>query len=344
VQNYYPNRLIIFLIQWFCCLLLLFVFTGSPRAEPAQDDFNRCLADLYSTALNEGVSADTFQLATADLTPDMRTVDRMERQVELTLTTSEYLGRQVTEDRIRAGRLKLEKHRELLINIENSYGVNPGIIVAIWGMESSFGAAAGNFPVIQSLATLSCYGRRQPFFRNEFVSALRILERGDITADDFLGSWAGAFGQTQFIPTSFERLAVDYNGDGRRDIIGSVADALASAANYLKQAGWVTGQTWGFEVSVPPVFISPISDWREHKTLEFWQEQGLTRADGSPLITKDLPATTKAGLIATGNSNSPYFLVLANFNALHRYNPAVNYALAIGLLADRIRTSEKYRG
>jgi lytic murein transglycosylase len=337
VQNVYPNKLSIFSAQWLCAFLLLSMFAGTLRAEGITDDFSRCLADLSLTALDEGVSADIFHQATVGLTPDMRTVELMERQVELTLTVAEYLARQVTDDRIRTGRSKQAEQRELLADIEDHYGVDPAIIVAIWGMESSFGAAAGNFPVIRSLATLSCYGRRQPFFRHQFFSALKILEREDIAADDFLGSWAGAFGQTQFIPTSFERLAVDYDHDGRRDTIGSVADALASTANYLKQAGWVMGQPWGFAVHPPLAFSSPVNDWRERKPLSYWQEQGLTRADGSPLTTENLPSTTPAGLVATENKSGPYFLVLANFDALYRYNPAVNYALAIAHLADLLR-------
>jgi lytic murein transglycosylase len=337
VQNFRPDRLSIFLAQWLCGFLLLMMLAGSPRAEGITDDFNRCLADLRVTALDKGVSAAMFHQATAGLTPDMRTVELMERQVELTLTVAEYLARQVTDDRIRTGRSKQAEQRELLADIENHYGVDPAIIVAIWGMESSFGAAAGNFPVIRSLATLGCFGRRQPFFRNQFISAMKILEREDIAAEDFLGSWAGAFGQTQFIPTSFERLAVDYDLDGRRDTIGSVADALASTANYLKQAGWVAGQPWGFAVHPPVTFTSPVNDWRERQPLSFWQGQGLTRADGSPLTTEDLPATTPAGLVAPENNSGPYFLVLANFDALYRYNPAVNYALAIAHLADLLR-------
>jgi lytic murein transglycosylase len=340
VQKGKLNRLGIFMVPSLCGFFLVLSFTGALHAQASTGDFSRCLADLRTTALDVGVSAATFQQATTGLTPDLKTLDRMDRQVELTLTVAEYLARQVTDDRVRTGRTKLADHHELLADIEQRYGVDPAIIVAIWGMESSFGAAAGNFSVIRSLATLSCYGRRQPFFRNEFTSALKILEREEIGADDFLGSWAGAFGQTQFIPTSFERLAVDYNNDGRRDIIGHVGDALASAANYLKQAGWLAGQPWGFSVRVPPDFTSPVSDWKEPKPLSFWQEQGLTRADGSPLATENLSATTRAGLIVAEKTSDSYFVVLTNFDALHRYNPAVNYALAIAHLADRIREYE----
>ena len=337
VQDLKLNRLAAFSISWLCSLLLILIFAGALHAQASTDDFSRCLTELYNTALDKGISAAMLQQATAGLTPDPRTIDRMDRQVELTLTVAEYLARQVTDDRIRTGRSKLIEQRELLADIELRYGVDPAIIVAIWGMESSFGAAAGHFSVIRSLATLSCYGRRQPFFRNEFFSALNILDRDEMAADDFLGSWAGAFGQTQFMPTSFERLAVDYNNDGRRDIIGNIGDALASAANYLQQAGWVAGEPWGFAVRVPLDFVSPVSHWSEDKPLIFWHEQGLTRGDGSPLATENLAATTRAGLLAAEKSSTGYFLVLPNFDALYRYNPAVNYALAIAYLADLIR-------
>jgi lytic murein transglycosylase len=337
VTYFWPQKFVIFHSHWFFVVLLILMLVSAPRAEANTNDFNSCLADLRIAAGKEGVADKTFRQATDGLSPDLRTVERMERQVEFTLTFTEYLARQVSAARIHTGRAKLAEHNELLADIEARYGVDPAIIVAIWGMESSYGAASGNYSVVQSLATLSCYGRRQPFFRNEFFSALRILEQGDVTMDDFIGSWAGAFGQTQFLPTSFERLAVDHSGDGRRDIIGNIADALASAANYLRQAGWKPAQTWGFAVRVPAAFTPPGSNWRERKPLSFWQEQGLKRADGSPLITADLSATAQAGLVATGNNSDPYFLVFANFDALHRYNPAVNYALAIGHLADYIR-------
>ena len=337
MQHHRANRFIILFSLWLCGALLMFVFAGSVHPAGTTVDFARCLDELRTTALNEGVSAETFGRATDGLTPDMRTVANMERQVEFTLTFTEYLARQVTAARIDTGRAKLAEHGDLLAGIEARYGVDPAIIVAIWGMESSFGAAAGNFPVVQSLATLSCFGRRQPFFRNELFSALRILEQGDVAMDDFRGSWAGAFGQTQFLPTSFERLAIDYSGDGHRDIIGSVPDALASAAHYLQQARWQQGLPWGFAVNAPATFSLPVGDWKERQPLSFWQEQGFKRADGSALITAELPAPTPAGLVATGSGSDPYFLVLANFDALHRYNPAINYALAIGHLADRIR-------
>lgn len=337
VQNVKTNRQAILFVQWLCLLLLTLIVARPLHPQEITDDFSRCLADLRTAADNVGISTETFIQATTGLTPDLRTLERMDRQVELTLTVAEYLARQVTDDRIRIGRSKLTEQRELLADIELRYGVDPAIIVAIWGMESSFGAAAGHFPVIRSLATLSCYGRRQPFFRNEFLSALNILERDEIAADNFLGSWAGAFGQTQFMPTSFERLAVDYNNDGLRDIIGNLGDALASAANYLQQAGWVAGEPWGFAVRVPPDFVSPVSHWSEDKPLSFWHEQGLTRGDGSPLATENLAATTRAGLIGAEKNSAGYFLVLPNFDALYRYNPAVNYALAIAYLADRIR-------
>ena len=321
-----------------CCLLAAFFLAiPSKSADSAQSvDFHACLAQLQEVAIQQGISAEMFDRATAQIVPDMRVIERLDRQPEAILSFTDYLQRQVTEGRIRTGRAKMVEYHQLLSEIEARYGVDPAILVAIWGMESSFGAAAGNFPVVQSLATLSCYGRRQPFFRNEFYSALRILEHGDVTEQNFLGSWAGAFGQTQFLPSTFERLAVDHTGDGRRNIIGSVSDALASAANYLKHAGWQPGMPWGFEVITPNRLETSDIDWRGHKPLGYWQAQGVTRPDGL-LITEHLSETVNAGLLMTEQSGGTHFLVLTNFNALYHYNPAVNYALAIAHLAERLR-------
>ncbi len=310
--------------------------TGTPGAEATIDDFNRCLVELRTTALDQGVSAATFRQATDGLTPDMKTVERMNRQAEFTLTFADYLAQQVNNGRIRAGQSKLAENRQLLNDIEARYGVDAKIIVAIWGMESSFGAAAGSLPVVRSLATLSCYGRRQPFFRKEFLSALRILEQGDVTRNNFLGSWAGAFGQTQFLPTSFERLAVDFSGDGRRDIISSTADALASAANYLQQAGWTDNESWGVEVALPAGFTPSTPNRHERRPLSFWSQQGMKRSDGTPLIQPPLTGNTRAGLLIPARSSDQAFLVLPNFEALIRYNPSEFYALTVGIFADRI--------
>lgn len=301
------------------------------------EDFHTCLAQLAEGATQQGVSPEVFNRATDQLSPNMRAVGLLDRQPEFTLSFSDYLQRQVTAERIRIGRVKVVEQRELLNEIEVRYGVDPEIIVAIWGMESSFGAAAGNFPIVQSLATLSCFGRRQSFYRSQFYSALRILEQGDVTEQEFVGSWAGAFGQTQFLPTSFERLAVDHSGDGRRNVIGNVADALASAANYLKHAGWQPGMPWGFEVSVPNELDTSDFTWRDRKPLSFWNTKDITRADNQPLITDQLPETVEAGLFTAGNNESSHFLLLANFEALYRYNPAMNYALSIAHLAEQLR-------
>ena len=321
-----------------CCLLVVFLLATSPNAANSAEpsDFPACLTQLQAAAQQQGVSPEVFVRATVGIKPDGRVLERLDRQPESTLSLADYLMRQVTEGRIRTGRAKMAAHHQLLTEIEARYGVDPAILVAIWGMESSFGAAAGSFPVIQSLATLSCYGRRQSFFRNEFYSALRILEQGHVTEQEFVGSWAGAFGQTQFLPTSFERLAVDHSGDGRRNIIGNTADALASAANYLKYAGWQPGMPWGFEVNTPIGLETSDLDWRTRHPLGFWKELGITRADDAPLISEHLPETLKAGLLTAGNNDRGHFLVLSNFDALHRYNPAVNYALAIAHLAQRL--------
>ncbi len=331
----------VFCCRLFCCLLVCFLPVSIVNTATAKaldtSSFVRCIDELGNSAEKQGVSTEIFNKATAEIAPDMRIVARLDKQPEFSLSRSAYLARQVTAERIRTGRTKMDEHRELLREIEAHYGVDPAILVAIWGMESSYGAAAGNVPVVQSLATLSCYGRRQSFFRNEFYSALRILEEGDIKLNEFLGSWAGAFGQTQFLPSSFERLAVDYSGDGQRNVIGNISDALASAANYLKDAGWQPGWPWGFAVSVPGGANATDYHWKDRNSLGFWKEQGVRRLDGSPLITAQLPATTAAGLLASEDGAGSHFLVLTNFEALHRYNPAVNYALAIASLAEHLR-------
>lgn len=316
-------------------LLSVFFFVAGPSY--ATENFHDCLGQLRELAAKAEIPTETFDNLTGHLSADAETLARLDRQPELTTPIDQYLQQLVSDARIRQGQQKLIEHQELLAQIETVYGVDPAIVVAIWGLESSYGSNSGRFEILRSLATLSCFGRRQDFFRSEFNSALRILQRGDIPAEQFYGSWAGAFGQTQFLPSSFERTAVDFSGDGRRDIINNVADALASAAHYLQQAGWQADQPWGFEVTAPAAAIPAGASRRDHKPLSFWAAQGFVRVDGSPLITAPLTDTAQAGLLLPAGSDGPRFLVLPNFEALFRYNPAESYALAVGLLADRLR-------
>ncbi len=304
------------------------LLTVSPGA--ARADFADCLASLRPAALASGVSEHTYSAATGTLQPDMKVLDFLNQQPEFKTPIWDYLAGLVDEERVADGKAEIAKWSPVLARIEGRFGVDRATVVAVWGVESDFGRSMGKRPLIQSLATLSCFGRRQAYYRGELNAALRILDHGDIAADRLTGSWAGAFGQTQFMPSTFHRLAVDFEGNGRRDIVNSVPDALASTANYLKRSGWVTGLSWGFEVKLPEHFSGP-SGRRDKRPMAFWSAQGLRRIDGRPL------GDGVAGLHLPEGTRGPAFLVTRNFDAFYAYNPAEAYALAIALLSDRLR-------
>ena len=217
--------------------------------------------------------------------------------------------------------------------VARAYGVDGSIIAAIWGVESNFGVRSGNRPVLRSTATLACVGRRQDYFRGEFFAALEILQRGDIPSERFIGSWAGAFGPTQFMPTTFLRYAVDFDGDGHRDVIDSVPDMVASTANNLKLDGWVRGENWGYEVTVPRNFNYLLTGSLRQMSVRDWEHLGLHRADGKPFPH---PAD-RGSVILPAGARGPAFLILQNFRVIMKYNPAEAYALGTGYLADRMR-------
>ena len=220
----------------------------------ASADFGVCLERLWPEAAKRGVSRASYEKYALTLTPDMKIMEFMDSQPEFTKALWDYLDLLVTDARIARGREILAQYADIFDTVEKAYGVDRYIITAIWGIESNFSTAGGERPVVRSTATLACIGRRQAYFRDEFLSALEILHRGDVRPEQLKGSWAGAFGPTQFMPTSFKRFAVDFDGDGRRDVVNSVPDLIASTANNLKKDGWVAGQTWGYEVTVPPGF------------------------------------------------------------------------------------------
>jgi len=227
----------------------------------------------------------------------------------------------------------LQQHASTLARVEAEYGVDPETVVAVWGVESDFGRTFGNRPLLQSLTTLSCMGRRQDFFRDELIATLQIIQAGDVPADKLVGSWAGAFGHTQFMPSTFQRIAVDFDGDGRRDLVGSVPDALASTAHYLDRSGWQSGQPWGYEVRLPAGFDVSVSGRTSRRPLSYWVERGVTRADGSAIA----PSAARAALLLPAGNAGPAFLVFRNFDAIYSYNAAESYALAIAHLSDRLR-------
>jgi len=310
-----------------------------------QEEFQQCLESLRPAALKTGITDATWQLYTEKLTPDLSLLPRLNKQPEFSQPIWDYIAGLVDDERVDLAKRKMASYDSELTQISAQYRVPREAIVAIWGIESNFGQNAGRLPLLRSLSTLSCLGRRQVFFRGEFFATLRILQAGDFTEDRLKGSWAGAFGQTQFMPSTFERVAVDFDGDGRRDLIDNTADALASTANYLKLANWVSGQPWGIEVKLPEGFDAAGEGRRNKRSLSVWMQRGLLRVDGMPIIepsgmdtppTNPVTADTLAGLLLPAGANGPAFLVMRNFDAFYSYNAAESYGLAIAHLADRI--------
>ena len=303
----------------------------------AAANFRNCLAGLWPLAERRGVSRALFEANVAGLTPDLRIMDLLDAQPEFTKSFWDYLDLLVNEDRIQNGRAILAQHRATFDAVEKAYGVDRHFIAAIWGVESNYGTQIGERSVIRSTATLACVGRRQDYFREEFLSALEILARGDVKADHLKGSWAGAFGPTQYMPTSFKRYAVD-DGDGRRDVVDSVPDVIASTANNLKKDGWVAGQTWGYEIVVPEGFNFMLADRSRVMAVREWERLGIRRAGGKAFPRAD----DRAYLLVPAGAQGPGFLMLQNFRVIMKYNPAEAYALAIGHLADRLRGGEPF--
>ena len=304
---------------------------------PSSNTFQNCLANLKSQAISKGVSAATYDRYTQNLTPDYSVIEKLNYQPEFSTPIWDYLSGLVDEERVQLGRQKLQQHRSVLDRVAARYGVPAETIVAVWGVESNFGDIAGKYLLLQSLGTLSCEGRRQGYFRGEFFTTLKLLQRGDVREDQLKGSWAGAFGHTQFMPSTYDELAVDFDGDGRRDLVSSIPDALASTANFLNKRGWQNGQPWGFEVKIPENMSILGESRKNKKALSAWMSRGVVRADGSPLIQGSLSEYSQAGLMAPAGQNGPIFLVFKNFDAIYSYNAAESYALAIAHLSDRLQ-------
>ncbi|WP_426115715.1 lytic murein transglycosylase [Pseudomonas sp. DSP3-2-2] len=297
--------------------------------------FSDWQAGFRAQALQAGIRPDIFDNAFAGVTPDMSVVKADRSQPEFTRPVWEYLDGAISAARVRKGQALLNQYADVLQSIETRYGVDRQALVAVWGMESNFGQFQGTQSVIRSLATLAYEGRRRGFAQDQLLAALQIIQHGDITADRMLGSWGGAMGQTQFIPTTYNTHAVDFDGDGRRDIWNTPADALASTAHYLQSSGWQRGQSWGYEVGLAKGFDYALADASTRKSLAQWQQLGVSLANGSPL-----PAGTdqqQAALLLPAGYRGPAFLVIDNFRAILKYNNSSSYALAIGLLSERFR-------
>ncbi len=323
------------------CLALTLVFlsttsclVGTARAQDAaapelsQGEFDQCLANLHKAPAFAHIHDATWTQHTANLAPDGTVLPLLDKQPEFTLPVWDYIAMLVDAERVADGRAAYRQWLPTLRGIQSRYGVDPAIVVSVWGVESNFGKIAGSRPLVQSLGTLACFGRRQTYFRKEFAAALTILQNGDIAPDKLKGSWAGAFGQTQFMPGTFLETAADFDGDGRRDVVDSVPDALASTANFLRKAGYRSGQPWGMEVKLPVGYSGSSSRKAKHD-VAYWVARGITRTDGQPL-PKDLPDT---GLLLPTGVKGPAFLVGRNFDTIYRYNASENYALAIAQLS-----------
>jgi len=305
----------------------------SGPAAASTDGFRECVRAKWPEARRAGVNRAMFDRATRDLTPDPRTLELVNRQSEFVKPIWEYLDTAVSESRVRNGRAMLRRHRDTLQVIARRFEVDPEAIVAIWGMETSYGGYMGDHNAVRAAATLACSGkRRRSFWSQQFVAAIKIAQDGHVPLESMRSSWGAAMGHTQFIPTSWKAYAADYDGDGKRDIWRSIPDALASTANYLAEHGWRYQQTWGYEVVLPAGFDHSLADGDRKRTLAEWSRLGIRRANGRDWPRPNDPAY----LLLPAGASGPAFLMLRNFDVIKRYNNADAYALAVGHLADRI--------
>ncbi len=300
-------------------------------ADPAEP-FEQWLESVRLDARKIGISDTTLDAAFAGIAPIPRVIELDRKQPEFTLTLEKYLNIAVTS-RLDRGREVFAENAAILEEIGRKYGVQPRFIVALWGIETRFGKFTGGFPVVHSLATLAHDGRRSTYFRGELMNALRILDQGHIKASDMKGSWAGAMGQCQFMPSSFLNFAVDYDGDGHKDIWTTLPDVLASAANYLARSGWRDDLTWGRPVRLPANFDRSLASLDTKKSLPDWQRLGVRKIDGTDLPTRDIPAS----VVIPETDGTDAFIVYENYRTILKWNRSNFFAVAVGTLADRLQ-------
>ena len=290
------------------------------------------LEALKAEIIEKEIRVSTLEQALSNFKPIQRVIDLDRRQPEFTLTFDQYLKRVVPKQRVIRGRKKLTKHKMLLNEIGKKYGVQPRFIVSLWGVETDFGRIDGGFPVIHALATLAIDGRRSKFFREQLITAIRILDQGHITLDKMRGSWAGAMGNFQFMPSSFVSFAIDYDNDGKRDIWENKKDAFASAANYLSKSGWRNDRTWGREVRIPKAFDKNLVGLKIRKNISEWRELGVLRVDGGALPKRNLMGS----IVIVNGPNSRVFLTYSNYQTILKWNRSKFFAIAVGMLAEKI--------
>ena len=317
--------------------VLLAAFLAAALSETSHAaSLDRCVAGLKKRAIRAGVPSAVVETAMKGMKFDEKVVRFARNQPEFRLAIWDYMAFLVDKERLDTGAAMMKKHDKTLRAVEKKFGVDRYILAGLWGIESDFGRQEGTFYIPHGLANVICAGKRPRFFTNEFVLSLKLVARGDVKLEDLQGSWAGAFGQNQFLASTYIQNAVDFDGDGRRDLVNSVPDALASAANFLKRAGWRSATPWGFEVILPKRYRGP-SGRKRRASLTSWAKRGLKRADGGKLRGK-----TQVGLLLPAGKTGPAFLVYKNFDVLFTYNAAESYALAIGHLADRLRGGKPF--
>lgn len=323
------SEVVILRARWLLCGLLLLPAVASSEES---SDFATCARGLGDSAVSAGVDATLVADVVAQLSPIERVIALDRKQPEFVQTFLQYLETRVTAKRVREGQRLMVEHRDFLHRLLADYGVPPRYLLAFWGLETNYGSYLGKVPTLNALATLACDKRRSGFFAAEFVDALRLVQRESLPPMQLQGSWAGAVGHTQFMPSSYLRHAVDGDGDEKIDLWRSERDALASGANFLRNLGWQPGERWGRQVRLPDDFPYQLAGLHEQRPLSFWSAEGVTRVDGGPLP----PVALTASLLLPAGHRGPAFLVYENFRVAMRWNQSQSYALSVGLLADQM--------
>jgi len=312
---------------------LALLFTGAViNSASANEHFSSCTAALADRAKREGVSQQIIDEVFPHLVHQDRVIELDRSQPEFVQTFPGYFSKRVTDWRTEKGKAMYAKHEKLLHKLSDKYGVPPHYLLAFWGLETNFGSYKGKMPVLDSLATLACDKRRSKYFTQEFLVAVKLMQREKLKKDNMVGSWAGAMGHTQFMPSAYTHYAIDGDGDGQINLWESEEDALSSAANFLASLGWERSFRWGREVKLPDSFNYQESGYKNRKPLSEWHEQGVKKADGSPLGEGE----TTAYVIVPAGHNGPAFIAYKNFRVIMRWNNSEFYAIAVGVLADRI--------
>ncbi|QBF84475.1 lytic murein transglycosylase [Shewanella maritima] len=309
---------------------LLAMSVSADAANPPE--FDQCVIELKSTAKQQGISQTIIDSSVANLKYVPKVIELDRRQPEFTTTFGDYIGKRVTDWRVQQGRKLLREHKDLLDKLTKQYGIPGQYIVSFWGLETNFGSYKGKMPVLDSLATLACDPRRSDYFTGELMQALRLKQQYGFSDEKMVGSWAGAMGHTQFMPTNYLKYAVDGNGDGKADLWDSTEDALTSAANFLQQLGWKANERWGREVLLPENYDFSALGVKNTMPLTQWAQKQLTQVSGKPLATPDMDAA----LYVPAGHKGPAFLGYDNFKVIMRWNRSEFYAIAVGHLADRI--------